>query len=401
MAFESGIRPLRIGFIREVDGEIPENPEWLPYSNTINNTSADPQVTMSERRRVGSPDVQNFSGGSEDHSWNISYDLQQWLIDGNGDPLDAAYDGMMRNDNGEIFHTHAILQRTLLGGPGKLGAGARAYHVGLGAKVNTVNFDADPDSGDPVVITLDYLVNKYRVYRIDQPDEPMTLTIESTSSADTTQEITIEEDEGGNSETIQLNGTTPVTTSGDFASIDAALLSAECQGTVTIKAPDDTVLMEIFGRDDYQDREGDLGVPLLGSGSHAEDLPETAYEFLLGDEIIRGGSPFMNDVDIASIGLTIENNIDPQPSHKTIGKRLNEGDRDVQLNASIYGNSASYDTMIEHLQIKQIDIEWNMTGGTLTFPGATLTDPGSVQFETSQATLSIENTFTAKGMEIS
>jgi hypothetical protein len=399
MAFESGIRPQRLGFVREtVPGVTPANPDWIAYSNTTQSTTLAPEVTIAERRRVGSADVQDFSGGSETHAYEIAYDLQQWFEASPGVPLDACYDGMFRNQNGEVFNTHSILQRDLLGGPGAAGGGSRMYTVISGAKIGTVAIAAEPESGEPVNVNLSYMAEKLRSYRVDQPATAATLSIVSSSTADTTQTLTIESDNSGTSETVSLNGTTPVTTTASFATIDALLLSAQCQGDVTISVGA-TVLATIYGRLSYDNREGDLGIPLLGTGSHPT-LVAGEFEYLLGNTITRGGQPLMNDVDISSMSLTVENNLDPQPSHKTIGRRINEGPRDVQIGATIYGNTASFDTMREHLQLIKSDILWQLAGGTLEFPGAILMSPGTVVKETSQATMSIDNTFTSQGMNI-
>lgn len=400
MSVENALRPGRLEFIREaLPGVTPENPQWLRYSNSYQSLNYTPAATMSERRRVGAFDVQNFSGGAEDHNFELNYDMQQWFVDSNGDPLDAAYDGMMRNEFGEVFNTHSVLEMIFMGGRGTAGGGVRQYVYSTGCKMDTVTITGEPDTGDPINVTAAYIAEKMRVYRVDQPASATLLTVRSTSASDSSQTLTIESDDAEVSETVSLNGTSAVTTSATFGSLDAARLSAECQGDVTIEDAQGNILMTIYGRGSYQNREGDIGLPLLGSGDRAAPIVGQ-FESLLGAVIERDGDPLLNDVDIASATVTVGNNLDPQPSHKTIGRRINEGDRDVTIAATVYGPTASYDSINEHLRIVQADIVWVFAQGTLLFPGSCLTEPGSIARETSVATMTIDNTFTSKGIVI-
>lgn len=399
MSVESGIRPGRLEFVREVDpGVTPADPDWLRYSDSYQSLSYNPAATTSERRRVGAFDVQDFSAGSEDHTFELNYDMQQWFLSG-GNPLDAAYDAIERNQFGEVFNTHSVLEMIWMGGSGTAGGGVRQYVYSTGSKVDTLTLSGEPESGDPITNTLSYIAEKMRVYAVNQPSASTTLTVASTDAADTTQTLTLESDDGAVSEVVNLNGTTPSTTTATFDSLDAAFLSAECQGNVTIEDSLGNVLMTIYGRAAYQDREGDLGLPPLGTGSRGTAIGGS-YESLLGDTITRGGDPILEDVDISSVSLTISNNLDPQASHKTIGKRINEGERSVQLTADVFGPRASFDSINEHLRIVQADIDWVMSGGTLRLPGACLTEPGGISRETGTATMTISNTFTAKGIVI-
>jgi len=399
MAFESSIRPQRLGFIREtVTGATPTNPAWKAYSKVVETNTATLEAPISERRSVGSPDVHEFTAGSENHQFEVTYDMYNWFESAPGTPLDASYDGTMRAVNGELPASHSILQRNILGGGGTLGGGVRGYVVATGAKIGNVSISGEPESGDPIKVSLTYMAEKMRYYTINQPVSATALTIVSTSAEDTTQTITIENDAAAASEVVNINGITPVTTSATFATIDAAYLSAQCVGDIVVKVGANEVL-RIYGKASYQNREGDRGIPLLGSGSHPGAVSGSPL-FFLGNKIERDGDPMLDNVEISSVELTIDNNLDPQPSHKTIGRRINEGDRSVTLSATVYGNTASYNSTIEHLRVVQSDIEWELSAGTIELPGATLTSPGAVAHETSTATMSIDNTFTSKGVDI-
>jgi len=397
MSYESGIRALRLEFVRESTYNTPpDDPAWLLYSDAVQSFSVSPQASVSPRGNIGTPDVVNFNSGTESHEFSVTYDLQRFFVNGSGDPLDAAGDGMKRLTDGQLPASHTVVGRARSGDDGVQSGGSYIYYVATGAKINSVNLGGEPESGDPIVVTLDYMCRKLRAYQVDQPSASGTLTVESTSTADTTQTLTIEDVGAGTSEGVGLSGTTPQTTSASFASIDAALLDAECVGDIIVKSGTDT-LMVIYGSASYDDREGDLGIPLLGSGSHGSAIG-TSYENLLGDTITRGGSPLGIDADISSVSISIDNGIETNSTIYSIGKALSEGMRTINLNASVFGPTASYDAMIDHLRTVESDIVWTLSGGTVTLSGAAMTSLGSIARDTGMAVLSVDNTFQGKSI---
>lgn len=400
MSYESGIRALRLEFVRESTYNTPPtNPAWMLYSDAVQSFSVSPTASVNPRGNIGTPDVVNFNSGTESHEFSVTYDLQRFFVDGSGDPLDAAGDGMKRLTDGQLPASHTVVGRARAGNDGVQSGGSYIYYVATGAKINSVSLGGEPESGDPIVVTLDYMCRKLRAYQIDQPAASGTITVESTSASDTTQSITIEDVDAGTSETIDLNGTTPVSSTSSFASIDAAWLDAECVGDVIIKKSTDT-LMTIYGQASYDDREGDLGVPLLGSGSHGSAIG-SAYENILGDTITRGGVALGIDADISSVSISIDNGIETSSTIYSIGKVLSEGMRTITLNASVFGPTGSYDAMVDHLRTVESDIVWTLTGGTVTLTGAAMTSLGSIARDTGMAILSVDNTFQSKGLTMS
>jgi hypothetical protein len=249
-------------------------------------------------------------------------------------------------------------------------------------------------------MTLDYMCEKLRAYQVDQPASTGTITVVSTSTADTAQTLTVENDGGAVSEAINLNGTTPVVSSSSFASIDAAFLDAECTGNVTI-TDGTNLLMVIYGKASYGDREGDIGIPLLGAGSHGSAIA-TAYENILGDTFERpAGTQLGIDAEISSVSMTVENNIEGNSTIYSIGKALSEGPRTINLNATLFGPTASYDSMIEHLRAVENNIVWTLSGGTLTLVGAAMTSIGQITRDTGLAVMTVDNTFQGKSLTIS
>ena len=160
-------------------------------------------------------------------------------------------------------------------------------------------------------------------------------------------------------------------------------------------------LMTIYGSDSYNTRPGERGVPLLGGGSHGSAIGTDVYEVLLGDTIERpAATAFMGGADISSFELTVENNLEAVSTVLQIGKKIAEGPRTITLSATIFGEKASYDSLVEHLQAKENNIVWTLTGGTITIGEAAMTEIGNVARETDQAVMTIDNTFQGKTLAI-
>lgn len=394
MPYESGIRALRLEFVRETtEGVTPTNPAWLVYSDAVQNFEVSPTASINPRSNVGTPDVVNFNAGTESHEFSVTYDLQRWFTSAG----DAAYDGMFRNADGALPASHSMVARARSGDDGADDGGSYIFYVATGAKIGTVTLAGEPENGEPITVTLNYMCRKLRAYQVDQPAASGVVSIVSTDNADT-MNITVESVDADETETIALTGTTPAVGAVSFPEIDAALLASQPKGNVTISIGG-TGLMTIYGTDAYGGREGDLGIPLLGTGSHGAAVG-TAYENILGDTITRGGSPLGIDADIASVSLTVENNIESSSTVYSIGKILSEGMRDVTLSANIFGPTASFDSMMDHLRAVESDVVWTLTGGTLTLTGAALTSMGSVARDTGLALLTVDNTFQGKNIVI-
>lgn len=391
---ESGLRPGRLEYVREVTfGTSPTDPAWSRFSDAYQSLDFGPGATITPRRRVGDADIQAFNAGAEESSFDVTYDLQQWISS------DAAVDGIVRQSNG-CLESHTIVERILLG-DGADGGGRRLYTVALGSKINTVSAEGEPETGNPIMITLNYIVQKLRAYILDQPTGTVQLEVLSSDVADTSQDVTIEQDDL-TSETVTLNGTTAVTTvKTDWDSLDAVKLSAETEGDVTVQiAGGGTVLATIHGKTSYGDREGDLGVPLTGSGSHASAIGGS-FENLIGDTVERPtGTALLDGVDIITLGFSVDNALEAQASHQTIGKKIFEGPRTITVPASIFGEKAGFESMSEHFRNVENEIVWTLTGGTLTFNNAVLTDLGSISRESEQAIMTVDTTFTARSLTI-
>lgn len=394
---ESGLRPGRTEWVRETTfGLPPTNPAWSFYSDAVQSLSWGPGPNISPRRSVGNADVQAFNAGAENGSFDVTYDQQVWFNTG------AAGDGLIRQSNGCLF-SHTVVERIILG-TGTDGGERRLYTVATGAKINSVSATGEPESGNPIMTTLNYLASKVRAYIIDQPGASGTLTAESTDNADSgpTFTVLIENDGATTSESVQLNGTTPVATVASFATIDSVYYTGtgDLQGDIIIKKGAN-ILARIYGKTSYQGREADKGVPSLGSGSHASVIG-TAYENLIGDVIDRpGGTGILAGSDVTTFGFTVDNALQAEASHLRIGRNIYEGARTYSVEGSIYGEKAGFEAMSESLRKLEQNIVWTLTGGTMTFNSAVLTDVGNIARETEQALMTVDTTFIAKTLTFS
>lgn len=393
---EAGIRNHRIEFVPETDvGVPPTDPAWERFSDVVRTFTPAPSPNFGEQRGVGKADILDIFKGAEDWELTCAYDLQRWLVDGGGAAQDAAGYGMLRDTDNALPATHTVVDRETRSVGGAASGGRRIYTVALGCYIRQVQLTLDADASDPILAQVTYVPEKVRKYTIDQPSGATTLTVESSDAADDGTTLTIEDDGASTTETVNLNQAAAPTTTASFSSIDAAYLSAETVGTVTIKDGSGNILMVIYGSDTYQKIEGDLGVPILGSGSHASALG-SAYEHFLGDSVERPTGTSLADV-IASSNITVENELDTGPRSDSMRRSIRVGNRTVTLAASTHGDRESFTRLMDTLQLTANDIVWTASGGTVTLKSAVLTDPGDQAVEAGQAMMVPDNTFTAKG----
>ena len=260
----------------------------------------------------------------------IMYSMQRWFVDADPqpNPLDTSGDGLLRDANGGYLSTHSVLTRQEFATGGTDGAGMRIYSYGQGGYIGTPNVAGAPDSGDPTKVTLSYNFERARSHLINQMAATGGLTIVSDSALDVTQSVTIENEGAGISETIALNGTTPVVgVTLTFDDVDAIRLDAETEGSITITfTTGGLVCMVIEGKISNNNIEGDLGLPLLGAGSFeaALGLP---FQTVLNQTIERGGVPLEDNV--MGISFEVTNNLQQDGLVGTREMAINPGNRDI------------------------------------------------------------------------
>lgn len=396
---ESGTLPGRHEWVVEpAPMEVPDNPEWNRFSDTMRDFTAAGGATYGRQDAVGTPDATDHNRGTEDPSLDVSYDWQRFPVDQNGDPQSAEAYGILRDEYNQLLGTLLVVERTEAPG-GNDGAGMRIYTVVRGAKGETVSATNDPSSEDPILIEYGLQPQKVRSYAIHQPSAATTLELVSTDDDDT-MDVTIENEDAGTTETVTLNGTTAVTTTESFGDIDAIWVDEEPTGDIEVTDGSGTTLMELAGgltySDDGQPVDGDQGVPALGSGSHADPIG-TNYEHFVGDRVERPvGSPVRPRV--ISAGWTIENDLSTDSIQSSRLPTVDESDRTATVDADVAGPKVSHDSMMEALQKTQQDYEHEATGGIVRFKNTIIESSGERQREASgQAVASISETFAASG----
>lgn len=412
---EGGLKDYRIEFDRETtQGTTDNDPSWQLYSNTIRSFEWSPDGSVEQTLGIGNVDPTAFLKGPESHELTISYDLMRGLVDGSGNPVDPSADGLLRDtDNGPV-NTHSFVARENKTGitaeetvNGSTSKDTRIYTVGTGGVVDNVTYTGDPGSQNPVLVDITYQFEKVRSYQIDQPGTSDSLDLVSSDASDTMDVIIEQEDLV--SEQVTLNGTNPVTTSkSDWSDIDAIYVVSTGVSTPTDHAGNITIsettsgddLAIIYGSDAYDGMEGDYGVPVTESGSHPSALPSSGQELIIGDTVTRNGTAAEMAFDLVSVEISVDNNVETTTRIDTVAQRYHMGTRTLELTANVLGESQSHDNVIEHLQVTESDIVWNLTGTTITLENAALTSVGSRSIEAGQAVLQLDNTFTARGLTV-
>lgn len=389
MALEAGIRNQRIDSMAEVDGALPSTGVFAPFGDVVKKFTWNPDASIEARRGIGGVDPVGHDSGLETHSATVAYLLQGALEAGT--PL---YEAFVRNSDNELT-ARTIVQREKHFTGGVASAGVRTFIVLNGAKPATAKVPGDPAQSGPMQIELGYTVEKGRSYQISQPATAAAIVVKSSSELDTTQTLTVEDDEG-TQEAIAMGGTGLT----EFETIDAMELDAECIGDVYILdgTADGATLATIHGSDAYQGAEGDLGVPVIPtSGSRTATLG-SAYQYFLGDEITHDAGDLAYEIN--SVELSIDNSVEVKPRHNRLAQRVVEGNRTIQLSATVMGETEYQTQVTRHLQATEADIVWTLTDVTLTLTDAVLIDVGEKTEEEGAAYLAFDNVFEAKTLTI-
>ncbi|WP_324757096.1 hypothetical protein [Haloarcula montana] len=396
---ESGTLPGRHGYVVESEPmAVPTDPDWQRPSDVMREFTASGGATVERQDAISTPDPVDHNRGTEEPEATVAYDMQQFPVDGDGNPNSLDAYGLLRDEYNALEGTILYQERTRIPG-GNDDAGIRLYTVVRGAAVESVEATLDPSEAQPILLECGLMPRKVRSYAIHQPSASTTLEITSTDDADT-MDVTIENEGAGTTETISLTGTTSVTTTESFGDIDSVWLSEQPTGDITITDGSGTTFVELQGgltySDDDQPVDGDRGIPSLGAGSHGSEIG-TTFEHFVGDRVERpAGSPLRPRLNSAS--WSVENDISTDSLHDTRAPSVDTSDRTVTVDADVGGPKVSHDSMMEALTKTKNDIEHELSGGEFVFPNSTLTDGGERQREASgQAVASISETFEASG----
>jgi len=306
-------------------------------------------------------------------------------------------EALYRDDDGQVEARTIVLREKHYEG-GTADYGLRTYVVLEGAKPGTARLAGDPGAPGPMEVEINYTAEKGRQYEISQPSTACVLLVVSSETATDNGNATLTvEDDDGNQEAIVVGGTG----SALYESIDAMELDADCTGTLTVLqgSTAGATLAVIYGKTDYANAEGDTGVPILPtSGSRTATLG-TSYEKFLGDTIEYGSGGTLA-YTINSAELSVDNSIETQPRNDSRKQRVIEGNRVLQLTATVLGEAEYQRQITRHLQVTTADIIWTLTNSTLTLEGAALTSVGDKSIEEGGAYMQLNNTFEGTAITI-
>lgn len=411
---EGGNRFDRAWVIREdVEGQVPADRTWMPYSDHLVNFEATIAAGNERVDGLSTPDAITFSSSVEEHEVVIAYSLQRAIVDSNDEPLDPCGDAFLRDGAKQIPNTHAGVFRDDNPSPGPNDpegcAGQRQYLVMKGGKAN-VTMEPDATEAAPTPVEMTYLPQKARSYHFFQPEGSVTLCARSTDSNDTTQTVTVEDEGGATSLTLDLNGTTLVTSSTTIDDIDAVELSEETLGDVEIfiNTGTDTDPVEggkittLRGASYYADDdgavEGDLGVPALEGASPPSSIGAPFSDFA-GDRVERPTGARLAP-DINNLTVEVDNGIEQNARQDSTRVRNPEGNREITIGAEVIGESASHHYIEQALARKGLDMEWELTRTLFTFPNTTHTGDLARARESDDTFATTELEFQPEGIQI-
>ncbi len=410
---ESGLRQIRAEFVRETVaggyGVSPVNPAWELFSDEVFRAEWEPEKAIFAKRALGAVDPQDFFTGPESHQLTMEYYLQRWLLSA-GNPLDPLGDAIVRDADNNIPNSlHIVIreERETSGGNPAVDAGVRVYTVAQGCFAGEITIPGQVESGEPIRPSIVYQSEKIRSYEISQPAATILMGAKSTDAADT-MNLTVEDEDAAVTQTVALSGVTFVSLGPTlYPDIDAALLASGAAGNVTISTNTNTdvsptegdELLILYGSAEYDNTEGDLGVPLLGTGAHASALALPYEQFI--DDLVEQPAATALAPYVQSVEARVNNNLEVVGVGGTFRQVIIPGIRTSELQANIFGPSESHEEIMKHLRGLTNTIRWTLAGGTIDFVDAISRDPPSRAYEAGEVTMLLDATFESKGVTVS
>ena len=399
---ESGLRDFRIEWVAETTyGTPPTDPAWAWFSDGVRSFAGNPVRGISPQRWLGDADVGSWTLGSVDSEITMSYALPYVTM--LSTPLAGAITRDADQNLSQSLTIVGRIERNLTVGVDS--AGSREYIVGVGCYNTGGTMTGSLDPPDPIMINPTYTCKRVRKYRVDQPASATLLGIKSTVAGDTTQTVTVEDEDAGTSQGATLAGTTFTSLgTATYADIEAIWLSAETVGDVEIYENTGTHTAPVAAAtpyatirgQDYYGSDGDRGIPLLGSGSRGSTLG-TVYA-TLANSTIQWNSAALADVVVSEANLTwgnMEGGV-LLPTVGTTDKSVIVGGTSYVFSTQVVDTFGTYSNIDDHLGGTEASLTWKPVASalnhTLTLTGALKTNSGGALFEAGQAApvLSIE-----------
>lgn len=392
---QRGTSPFRLEFVAESTvGTVPSDPSWrIPSDNVLSAFDWEPDANTTRQDAVGEITAQGFFNGSETHEATFEYHLQQWYSS-SGDP---GYVALSPSSDNDLRETHAWVGRSEVDSGGTDSSGRRIYTVAKGGHPSSLTVPFETEDGSPINQTLSYQFEKIRQYDISQPSSSTNLDISNNGT--TSVDVTVEDEGAATAETNTVSAGATVTTTATYSDIDAVELDTDTDGDVTVTDGSGTTFVTINGSQAYPHDEGDLGVPALGSGSHASAI---------GSDYIR----FIDDsLSVPNVGSNYEL-VSGELSADT-GLNSNSRDADGFMNihaeewsytvtASLAGRKISVDQTINFLTEQTGTITWTESSGeSIDVNNAFIQSPGSYTKEANTGKLVLDNEWAGQSVTIS
>lgn len=396
---DRGTAPLRLEWVAETtEGSLPDNPDFDGFSyNILNYWGWEPEASTTTLRGAGSSKPRGHFNGSETHDASFEYSLARWFLDTNGDIQDPAYHFLDVAADNSVQATHTVVSRQEYLSGGNDDAGRRFYVVGKGGHPGSVTLPFETSEGAPIATGLEYQFEKIRNYTIHQPSADTTLDIINNGS--TSVDVTVE-DEGANTvATYTVAGGGSTTTTETFSDIDAVELNTDTDGTVEVTDGSGTTFITIDGSDKYAAGEGDLGIPTLGSGSHATDISEGNEVIFIDDTLDYDGTAIADEIESGE--LTIDLGLGDNSKAGTARRNIHSEEWSAELTATVAGENVTKQQMNDYLQAAEFDIVWTAQQGSITLTNAWLTSPGEFAPETGDGKIMLDGTYNAEDITVS
>jgi hypothetical protein len=376
---ENALSDTRLEWVEEATpGEFPADPEWNAFSPEEVEFTYSSDGNKEARDVTGQIDAFDHDRANETASPTLNYRQARFPVDGSGNVLDPiAYP--ITVDEAEDYPSHTLVRRQNVTSGGKTGAGFREFAVVRGARPVSATFDGDPSASEPIPQELGYEAERARTHIVHQPDSDTSIVVKSTDDSDSV-DVTIEDEDAATAETVTLPGSSPntVATTATFGDIDAVEVEGDHAGDIQIGTDDgsgsiDTELLEKPLTGSNTDGvDSVLGVPALGSGSHASSISETGPLFL-GTDATWTGSALSDRVH--ALELSVEREVDRNAQQTTRRQTIDVGGRTVSFDADLAGPYESAERIAEHHRDKSGDFIYTFeTGETITAANATIVD---------------------------
>lgn len=403
MTKQGGVRPSRVEWTPETTtGVAPSDIAWNLYSD--NNTSLwdwEPDANTQRQDAAGEITAQGFFNGSETHDLSFNYDLQQWFVDGSGNTLDATGDFLKPSVDNSLKATHTIVSWSEQASGGASGNGQYIVTVAKGAHPDSATFPFNTDDGSPINVEAAYQAEKVRQYALSQPDsggETLTITNNGSSSVD----VAVENYDASQQNTVSVGAGSSTTTVDSYSSLGAVEKQSDVDGTVVVEDSGGTALVTLYGSDAYPAGEGDLGVPITGSGgSHADSIAsggEPSWVRFNDDSLAIPNVE--QDIEIVSGEFTVETGLADNSKVGSARRNIHPAEWSYTVTATLAGSRASVDQTQNYLQEQTGTITWTAGEGSIDFNEAFIQSPGTYTKESGNGKMQFDNEFAAQTITI-